>query len=265
MNHFRIGKKHHNYIHPCEPRYASLDTAAHKPRPNGTVKVITYNIRLSKNTHKALDLLAGHDDLNNADIICLQEMDPSGVEFIAHTLKYNYVYYPAILHPRSSKDFGNAVLSKWPIIEDQKVILPKLGRGKLQRIAVNTTLSINNTRVAVVCVHLEVFTHRHLRRVPIDCIIHSIEPSIKHCIIAGDFNTFSKSNYQAILEPFQEADFQHATEALEWTYKYWYLFNKKSSLDHIFTRGMHAMRMGKVPNRKPSDHIPIWGEMKLKD
>ena len=263
MRYFRIGTKKHNYTHPSKPRYASLNAIMDRKSFDGTLKVITYNIKLSNKTDKALQLIAQHDELNNADIICLQEMDHAGVKLIAHTLNYNYIYYPAILHPRSNKDFGNAVLSKWPIIDDQKIILPKTGAGKLQRIAVFATLQIHHIKVAVICVHMRIFSTHQQRRIPIDQIISSIEPSIKHCVIAGDFNTFSKSNCKAISEPFSDANFQHVTGRIGSTYKYWYLLNKKAALDHIFIRGMSVVRAGKVSNRKPSDHIPIWGEMRL--
>ena len=263
IKHFRTGKHHHNYPHSNRPRYVSLDKAAHNIKPEETIRVITYNIKLAKNTRQALRLLSDHHKLGDADIICLQEMDHHGVELIADALKYNFVYYPAILHPRHDKDFGNAILTKWPIIADQKIILPKLGTGKLQRIAVNATLLINHTLVTVFCVHMEMFTRHHQRRIPIDRIIDSIEPSITHCIVAGDFNTFNKSHCRAILKPFKEANFQLATGAIEWTYKYWYLLNKRSTLDHIFTRGMSVVNTGRVDDRVASDHIPIWGELKI--
>jgi len=232
---------------------------------DGTIKVITYNIKLSRKFEKATHLLANHDDLNDADIICLQEMDPTGVKHIAHALKYNYVYYPAILHPRSEKDFGNAILSKWPIVADQKIILPKVGTGRLQRIAVYATILANRTKIAIVCVHMKVFANRLARRIPIDRILASIDPSVTHCIVAGDFNTFTKLNCKAIFEPFRETNFQLVTNAVGSTYKYWYLLNKKASLDHIFIKGMNVLNAGKVTDRKPSDHIPIWGTLKLKN
>ena len=263
MIRLRLGKTRHNYTHPQYPRYVSLDSLSRKPAFNGILKVITYNIRLAKKTEKALDLLTGHGDLNDADILCLQEMDPHGVDLIARSLKYNYVYYPAIHHPRSAKDFGNAILSKWPIISDRKIILPKAGAGKLQRIAVNATVSVNGTKISVFCVHMKIYTRRRQRRVLIHHILSAIEPSVRNCIVAGDFNTFSRSSRKTFLEPLKEADFESATESVGWTYKYWYLLNKRAALDHIFIKGMNVINAGKVINRKPSDHIPVWGEMLL--
>ena len=101
------------------------------------------------------------------------------------------------------------------------------------------------------------------RQLPIDAIIESLGSSEKNCIIAGDFNTFTKAHCKTIAEPFKEASFHHVTESVGATYKYWYLLNKKASLDHIFIKGMKMVRAGKVINRKPSDHIPIWGELKI--
>ena len=264
MKHLRVGRKKYNYTHPNRPRYASLNTISETRKFDGTIKVITYNIKLSKKIDKAAQLLAQHDDLNDADIICLQEMDPAGVKYIALTLNFNYVYYPAILHPRSKKDFGNAILSKWPIVADQKIILPKVGTGRLQRIAVYATILVNHTKIAIICVHMKIFAKRLARRIPIDYILDSIDPSVSHCIIAGDFNTFTKSNCKAIFEPFRETNFRLVTDAVGSTYKYWYLLNKKASLDHIFIKGMSVINAGKVTDRKPSDHIPIWGTLKLK-
>ena len=259
----RFGKTRHNYTHPRYPRYVSLNSLSFKPDFDGTIKVITYNIRLSKKTEKALVLLTAHDDLNDADIICLQEMDHSGVDLIARSLNYNYVYYPAIQHPRSTKDFGNAILSKWPIISDRKIILPKTGAGKLQRIAVNATISVNGTKISVFSIHMKIYTRPRQRRMLINYILSAIEPNVKNCIVAGDFNTFSKSSRRSFLEPLKEADFENATESIGWTYKYWYLLNKRAALDHILIKGMSVINSGKVINRKPSDHIPVWGEMQL--
>jgi endonuclease/exonuclease/phosphatase family metal-dependent hydrolase len=263
MIRLRFGKTRHNYTHPRYPRYVSLDSSSRKPDFHGTLKVITYNIRLARETEKAIDLLTNHNDLHDADILCLQEMDHRGVDLIARSLNYNYVYYPAIHHPRSARDFGNAILSKWPIISDRKIILPKSGAGKLQRIAVNATISVNGTKISVFSIHMKIYTRRRQRRALIDHILSTIEPSVKNCIVAGDFNTFSKSIRRTFLEPLKEAAFQSATESIGWTYKYWYLLNKRATLDHIFIKGMSVISSGKVVNRKPSDHIPVWGEMQL--
>ena len=96
-----------------------------------------------------------------------------------------------------------------------------------------------------------------------DHILDLVDPSVKKCIIAGDFNTFSKSIRKTTFQSFLKANYKIASESIGWTYKYWYLLNKRAALDHIFIKGMNVIDSGKVTNRKPSDHLPIWGELKL--
>jgi len=263
MRSLRIGNNKHNYTHPRHPRYAEHDRIKlHQPF-RGTLKVITYNIKLSRRTPKAVALLKDHDDLAGADIICLQEMDPNGVKLVADTLRYNYVYYPAILHPRSGKDFGNAVLAKWPIVADHKIILPKIGTSRLQRIAVCATIQAGKGLVSIISVHIHVFAKRLRRRIPIECMVESLDPSVKRYIIAGDFNTFSRHGCRVVFEAFKELGFRHVTESVGSTYSYWYFLNKKAALDHIFIKGMTIVNAGKVIDRTASDHMPVWGELKI--
>lgn len=54
-----------------------------------------------------------------------------GTKSIARALDMSYIYYPAIFRHRSAKDFGNAVLSRWPIISDAKIVLPHVSRFRV--------------------------------------------------------------------------------------------------------------------------------------
>lgn len=251
-----------NYTNPQKPRYASARMVKHKKDFSGVVKVVSYNIHFARKINSAIKLFEKNEDLICADIVCLQEMDHKGVEKIAHALKFNYVYYPAVFHPRYSRDFGNAILSKWPIKEDKKIILPNARRQRLQRIAVCAEVHINDMPIMVFCVHMKVFLKPNHRSDQVDSMLQHIPAHIQHCIIAGDFNTYSKTNRRAIYDPLVDADFQLASKDVGWTFKHWYFLNKKNWLDHIYTRGLHVVKSGKVVDHKPSDHIPIWVEVK---
>ena len=50
-------------------------------------------------------------------------MDAPRTDAVARHLQMNYVYYPGSVH-ENGRDFGNAVLSRWPIVADKKLILP---------------------------------------------------------------------------------------------------------------------------------------------
>lgn len=190
-------------------------------------------------------------------------MDSKGAETIAKMLKYNYIYYPAVVHPSNNRDFGNAILSKWPIVTDRKIILPHLDPHHLQRIAVYASIAINNLRIHVFSVHMKVLLKPQYRKDQIKHLIESIPKRSKYCIIAGDFNTFTKVSRKAILPPLQKSNFLHASKQAGWTYKHWYLLRKKSLLDHIFSKGMTIVSAGKIVDNTPSDHLPIWAKLEL--
>src|SRR6185503_15590650 len=113
------------------------------------------NIKFAEKIDLAIDLLRNDPHLNTADVLLLQEMDKPGAQKIAGALGYCWVYYPAVRHPQSERDFGNAILSRYPFIEDHKILLPHQGRfGRTRRIATAATLDVNGVAVRVYSVHL---------------------------------------------------------------------------------------------------------------
>lgn len=252
----------YDYLDPQEPRHISFDLAPQTSGQCSALRVISYNIRFSKKIDQAISLLSQNENLNKSDILCLQEMDLSGVTRIATTLKFNYVYYPAVFHPYHGKDFGNAILSKWPIIKDQKIILPKVKYQKLQRIAISVTINCNNKEILILCIHMKVFMKPEDRRRQVDDLLNSIPNSVKHCVIAGDFNTITRPGRKAILQSFQSHGFRLSNEDVGWTHRHWTMLNRRNFVDHIYVKGMEVVEAGKVEDRKPSDHFPIWVELK---
>ena len=259
----KFDSEKHNYSDPRHPRYANFDkTHPHHLCPS-SIKVVSYNIKYSKKVDKAIHIFKSNHTLTEADIVCLQEMDPHGVELFANQLHYNYIYYPAVLHPHHGKDFGNAILSKWPIIEDKKFIFPNPIKkpSHRQRIAVNATIQIDQLKIMIFSIHMGVIAKANQRAFQIEKLIETIPDDISHCIIGGDFNTFTKKNSKAIFNIFVAYGYQLATERVGWTFKHWYLFNKKSLLDHIFTKGLWITDTGKIDDHSASDHLPIWVEL----
>ena len=99
-----------------------------------------------RNIDGAIALLSRTPELRDADVVLLQEMDSSGTERIANALGMWHVYYPAIYHRRTRRDFGNAVLSRFPIVEDRKIILPHASRyARTHRIATAATIQAGST------------------------------------------------------------------------------------------------------------------------
>ena len=94
------------------------------PPFDGTLKVISWNIRFAEQIDAAIEELQTVPELQDADILLLQEMDETGVEAMARALGMNYVYFPASVHTHHDKNFGNAVLSIWPLSDPAKLLLP---------------------------------------------------------------------------------------------------------------------------------------------
>ena len=144
-----------NYNDPFGPVYEG-DFSDGPPTRDGEFKVVTWNLRLGDQVDEALETLSSVDELREADVILMQEMDEAGVERIAEALAYNYGFYPTILRTRHEKLQGNAILSKWPFVDHSKIILPAYLPGIMQtRIAVKGTLGVAGRQVDVYSVHLE--------------------------------------------------------------------------------------------------------------
>jgi len=255
-----------NFSDPGGPRYAKLEIAGRRVEPDKKIiKIVSYNIDLCKKVKKIETFLRNNPDLADADVICLQEMNLQGVELLAGALKYNYVYYPVAIHPGNNKEFGQAILSKWPIESDQKILLPFSFRDrylKIQRCSLGARILINEKRVWVFCTHLGVIISPEHRQAQLRAVIAAIPAEASRCIIAGDFNTYARIHTEAVTQTLQEAGFDLATKNTGWTYKYWYLFNHKTALDYIFYKGMELIKAGKISDRSRSDHLPIWADFK---
>lgn len=134
------------------PRYAG---AAPQRDPGirargDTLRIVTFNIAFARNVDAAIAVLSADTNLRAADVVLLQEMTADATQRIAGALKMGYAYYPAINHTRSRQDFGNAVLSRWPIVTDEKLILPHRSRyARTQRSATATTRFGNWDHVVV--------------------------------------------------------------------------------------------------------------------
>ena len=242
-----------NYPDPAGPRFAG--TFAGVPRPPA-IRVVSFNVQYGRNVTGAAALLAGDVRLQGADVIALQEMDELGVECLARTLGLNYVYYPAAVHPADRRNFGNAILSPWPIEDDRKLVLPHLSRfDRMERIAVAATVRVRGQLlVRVFSVHLE--TPAGLgpgaRRDQARAVLDSAEGHAR-VLVAGDFNG------RAVAEQvFARAGFLWLTRDVGHTIS-------RFSWDHLLARGLRlrdCASVGSAPNAlKVSDHVPVWAEL----
>ena len=235
------------------PRHAGAATRAAPAVSTGTLRIVSFNIEFAKRIDAAIRLLTSDSALRGADVILLQEMDADATKRIADTLNMAYVYYPALHHRRTGRDFGNAVLSRWPIVADAKLILPNPSwYAGTHRIATAATIEVRGARIRVYSTHLATIADvlpRHRRAQLRTILDDAIE--YRFAIIGGDMND-ADIGRDAV-----DAGFVWPTQEGPRTTRF-------GRWDHVFIKGLRTpdssvARSGTVaPREKISDHVPVW-------
>lgn len=250
----------HNYEDSDSPKFEG-HYVADQPQFDGMLTAVSYNINFAEFIDEAIEDISG---ITQPDVIMLQEMDEAGTDKIAQALSLDYIYYPASVH-KHNKNFGNAILTRWPIVQTQKLILPRRHpANKQMRIAAKAKLNMGGTAVCVYCVHTEVYlTSRQYRRDQIEAITEDIDHAGEYVIVGGDFNTVRRTSIRRLVTYFGEMGFIRASKGLGPTVKK--LRVSPSAADHIFTRGMTVAAAGRQKEINGSDHYPIWVKLTLDD
>ena len=242
-----------DYSSATAPRYAGVPpgAAAESRTHPDRLRIVSFNIEFARRIDGAIALLASDPALRGADVILLQEMDAAGTRRVAHALAMWYVYYPAIFHRRTRRDFGNAVLSRWPIVDDAKLVLRHPSRyARTHRSATAATLHVGALRIRVYSTHLgtvaDIGSGRRedqLRAILADAADHPL------VVIGGDLNDASiglvaqKAGYS-----WPTRDGPRTTRFGRW--------------DHVFLKGLASPDTAAsgtvVDARRVSDHRPVW-------
>jgi endonuclease/exonuclease/phosphatase family metal-dependent hydrolase len=256
-----------NYTSPEGPRYSggflprpardTVSSVSSGPRPDARgLRLVTFNIQFARHVDSAIALLGSAAPLRQADVITLQEMDPEGTSRIAQALGMSYVYYPATVHPKTGRDFGNAILSRWPIIADAKIVLPHLARfGHTERIAAAATILVGDAPVRVYSVHLATFVSEgpRARRDQVAAVLADAA-AYPRVVVSGDMNN------HGIGREFLARGYRWPTEHNPHTEHFW-------NWDHIFLKGLALSDSGATgvvhDNHHASDHRPVWAVVSL--
>jgi endonuclease/exonuclease/phosphatase family metal-dependent hydrolase len=233
------------------PRLVASSGAAASP-----LRVVSFNIKLSDQIDESIEVLRG-EALRDADIIALQEMDDVGVERIARALHLNYIYYPGSIHPTRHRYFGPALLTRWPIEDTHKVMLPHEGIMRHQRRnATAATIMVRGVCVRAYAVHLET----QLRASPrqredqVDAILQDASNFSCPVVVAGDFNSYGIGRH------LEQKGYAWPTKKVGKTITVF-------SWDHIFVRGLDlpdSAAAGQVKEvHGASDHHPVWASLLL--
>ena len=240
-----------NYTNPDGPRYAGGTAVATEYKNATALRVVSFNIEYALRVDSAIAVLAGDSALRSADVILLQEMDEKGTRRVADTLGMWYVYYPSVFRFNTHRDLGNAILTRWPIVEDRKIILPHLARWvHSQRAATAATIRVGEALVRVYSLHLGTMAGLApaARRDQLQAVLADAG-RYPRVVIGGDLND------PGIAGIARDMGYTWPTQRGPAT-------TRIGRLDHILLKGLRSpdsAAAGTVLDvRGASDHLPVW-------
>ncbi|AZU62304.1 endonuclease/exonuclease/phosphatase family protein [Neobacillus mesonae] len=235
------------------------------------VKVMSYNIHHGVGEDGVLDLgrIAQMIEEANADIIGLQEVDnhwSSRSDFqdqakkLADRLGMFYTYAANLdLEPinpgEPRRQYGTAILSKYPILKSVNHQLSKIGNTE-QRGLLEASINVKGNHFHVYNTHLALTSAE--RQIQIEEIINIASRSEGPKVILGDLNATPESNEMKLLYSNYQDTFAEENKAN--TYP---AINPTKRIDYIFSSNNLETKVARVINTLASDHLPIMTELVL--
>ena len=150
----------------------------------------------------AVDLAATADYIRaqDADVVLVQEVERGWIlaggtdtlQYLADSLHMQWVYSPA--HDRQ---FGNAILSRYPITDSEMIRLP-YGAGPQGRSAIVGTVTTSKGPIQFVSVHLQHKDDDATRVSEVEALLAALKP-VPSRVVAGDFNDTPDSRAVALM------------------------------------------------------------------
>ncbi|MFU0507716.1 endonuclease/exonuclease/phosphatase family protein [Pseudaminobacter sp. NGMCC 1.201702] len=285
------------------------------------MKLVTYNIQYGTGRDEKFDLDRIAASLEGADIIALQEVTRNfprngGVDLVAGLAKllpdYFHVFGPGMdVHPGERDaagrpanrriQFGNMVLSRWPIVATRNLLLPRTRRfdqSNLQRAALEALVVTPTGPVRIYSVHLDhvdgnerALQIRHLKervyayQLDGGAVTGATEygypelPCPEEFVIMGDFNMVRSSPEYSLMtgDNGHGDDHRHLAHhpvdvsrlagglpegAVSWVYDGAPETNRL--IDFAFIHAVLANRVQRTwldTDAMGSDHLPLWFEL----
>jgi len=231
------------------------------------ITVMTYNIHAMRGMDKKLDIIRIANVINDQqpDIVALQEVDMftersgnmDAIDILEKETGMQGVFMKTFNY--QGGQFGNAVLSSFPIIEQELIPLPSRKEYEprlLMRIAVKLdngdTLHFYNT-------HLDHHRQNSDRLVQMQKIVSVIESDRQKTILVGDFNCQPGSQplekLNTIMTRCYSEDKTYPADDPYWI------------LDHIYyteNRGIEDIDLIVIPEKIASDHRPVVAKFRIR-
>jgi endonuclease/exonuclease/phosphatase family metal-dependent hydrolase len=223
--------------------------------------VVSWNIQYGIETARAAAELLGRDETRGADVILLQEMDERGTASIAETMSANYAYTSPAPHEHTGRDFGNAIVTPWPIRSSTEIPLPHMASVSGQpRSATQALVGVGDIDVSVYSVHTEIPSLRLPRRIEqFDTVAADVRRrGHSHVVVGGDFNTVTGRGAKALAASMATAGLRRVSLDDSRSYR---RLGRDLMLDHVFGWGFEVIAAGVVETTEASDHLPLWVDL----
>lgn len=277
-----------SYLRPENLRKAARDfidqssyfhhlKAGGEPVQHRNLRIMSYNVHGCKgmdgrvSTERIARVIARYDP----DIVALQELDAgrsrsSGVnqvEIIAKKLGMSFQFHPARRHQQ--EEYGNAILSRYPMEMIKKDSLPKLWNKTFlePRGAIWVYVLYQGARINVINTHLSLWSKE--RRLQMNTLLSGDWMRHPDCsgpiILCGDLNMAPNSVvYKEIMKKFNDSQLMLSGHKPIKTWFSGYPFRR---IDHVFLsaefnvqsiEGSHT-----TLDRMASDHLPVTVDLTL--
>lgn len=269
-----------------------------------TLRVLTLNIWHDRAPWgKRLELIRAWIERLDPDLVGFQEvLKGDGIDQLhelVDPLKYHTDYGAAMRLPdRTHIQFGNAIASRWPIVDREEIRLPDRGDWEI-RAALSVTLDSPHGPIGFTCTHLHwQFNHGFIREKQVERVAdrawHRRPKDGFPPIIVGDFNAEPGSDEirfmtglhsrngesVAFVDAWEAAGDQtqagEAGRGITWSNRNRYAqveFEPRRRIDYIFAglpgrRGVGAIESCRVVCHEevdgewPSDHFGVYAELR---
>lgn len=245
------------------------------PVVSDPIRIVTYNTEITIDPLAIANAIETTPELAQAGVFLLQESEQypgeqaSRVKPLAEHLGLNYAYIPEWeMSPGHTQ--GLAVMSAYPIENVMRMDLPLAGPHR--RASAAADIIVGDRVLHVITVHLELRTNAGQR-------LAQLRPAVIDApattVVAGDFNMVPAEWVDVGIPVLSGSDavdqapvvdaymrslhFDTPTQGSGPTSGAYGIYGR---LDAIYTRGMDVA-YGGVPHIGPSDHWPLWVDVKL--
>ncbi|RUQ32850.1 endonuclease [Peribacillus cavernae] len=241
------------------------------------LKVLTFNIHQGRGVDRKLNLqrISNIIKTTNADIIGLNEVDRYFSErsnfmdqalYLANELNMEYVYGPAVtietLGTKNHRQFGNALLSRFPIVKSHNHPFDFLPRVMENRALLEAKVNVGQQEVTAFVTHLSLAPFLHKKQSTF--ILNEIVKCEGPAFVMGDWNMSPQSRtWRKVTQSLTDVWTEHNRgNQRGYTFPSTRPFRR---LDYIFvTKEMKAIESKVITlDKKASDHLPLMATLKL--